>query len=64
MRVTEIIEKAKDKLPMSYGFRGRLSAEEIEKIEEFCDVSAMSIYMDGSCYYQIRYLPESQRKTK
>lgn len=53
--IERIIEKAKEKFPVSFQYKGKLYEKEIEEIEKACDVRYSSVYMDGSGYYYIRY---------
>ena len=55
INVEQIIEKAKERYPAAFNFRGKLSPEERKEIENNgCDIRNSSVYMDGSCYYVIR----------
>ena len=53
--ITELIQQAKDKYPLSIYVKGKLSEEEIAEIEKVCDIRCPSVYMDGSAAYCIRY---------
>lgn len=56
INVRQIIEKAKERYPATFGFRGKLSPEERKEIENNgCDIRNPSVHMDGSCYYVIKY---------
>lgn len=55
MLAKEIIAEAKDKFPVSVCFKGSLSPEERELIEKECRIMTLSLYMDGSGSYYIRY---------
>ena len=55
MTATELIEKAKNKYPLSVSYKGRLTSEEVAEIEKNCTVHCPSVYMDGSAVYSIRY---------
>ena len=55
MTAEELIEKAKNKYPLSVSYKGRLTSTEIAKVEEYCTVHCPSVYMDGSAVYSIRY---------
>ena len=57
--VQELIEKAKNKYPVSIYYTGQLSDEEIITLEKVCDVKCTSIYMSGSATYSIRYKQEN-----
>ena len=54
MNVDKIIECAKDKYPISIGYEGRITEEEMAQLEKECDVQCSSIYMNGTGYYYIR----------
>lgn len=53
--VQELIEKAKNKYPVSIYYTGQLSEEEFATLEKVCDVKCPSVYMNGSATYSIRY---------
>ena len=55
MTATELIEKAKNKYPLSVSYKGRLTSEEVAEIEKNCTVHCPSVYMDGTAVYSIRY---------
>lgn len=62
MTADEIIEKAKNKYPLSISFKGRLTAEDIKKLEEYCLIRCPSVYMDGSAKYSVRWLREEHHE--
>ena len=57
-----LAQLAKDAYPVSILFHGRLSKAQRDELEKTCDVHAMSVYMNGSARYSIRYKPGSERK--
>ena len=57
MKVLEIINDAIDKFPASVSFHGWLSEADLDRLEKECDVKCMSVYMDGTGTYLIRYVP-------
>lgn len=59
INLEQIIEKAKERYPAAFSFRGKLSSEERKEIENNgCDIRNSSVYMDGSCNYVITYRKE------
>lgn len=50
----ELVQRAVDRYPLGLEYKGRLSEEDINYIELYCDIKAFSVYMDGSCCYSIR----------
>lgn len=55
MDILRLIEEAKVKYPVSIYYKGRLSEEDVSKLEKVCDVHCSSVYMDGTGMYSIRY---------
>jgi hypothetical protein len=55
MTVEELIEQAKNKSPFSISYNGRLTSEEMKKLEKYCIIHCPSVYMDGTAVYSIRY---------
>ena len=53
--ITELIQQAKEKYPLSIYIKGKLSEKEIAELEKVCDIHCPSVYMDGSAAYCIRY---------
>ena len=53
--ITELIQQAKEKYPLSIYIKGKLSEEELAEVEKVCDIYCHSVYMDGSAAYCIRY---------
>lgn len=60
MKTLDIIARAIDKWPASVSFHGRLTQEELDRLEEECEVKCMSVYMDGTGTYLIRYVAQSE----
>lgn len=55
--VNNLIEQAKNKKPLSISYKGRLSAQEIELLNNNgCTVHCPSVYMDGSVMYLLRFI--------
>lgn len=50
----ELVQRAVDKYPLGFEYKGRLSEEEINYIALYCDIKTFSLYMDGSACYSIR----------
>lgn len=50
-----LLHIAKEKYPIAIQYKGRLSEQELDYLEKFCDVRCPSVYMDGSALYSIRY---------
>ena len=50
-----LFHMAREKYPISIQYKGRLTEQELEYLEKFCDVCCFSVYMDGSATYCIRY---------
>lgn len=50
----KLVERTIERYPLSFEYKGKLSEEDIEYIELFCDIKSSSVYMDGSCCYSIR----------
>lgn len=59
MKTLDIIFRAIDKWPASVSFHGRLTEEELKRLEEACEVKCMSVSMDGTRTYLIRYVPKT-----
>ena len=55
MTAEELIESAKNRFPFAISYKGRLTGEEMKKLEKYCIVHCPSVYMDGSAVYSIRY---------
>jgi hypothetical protein len=53
-----IIKNAKETFPFSYSFTGSLTEEQLEEIKKECDIRTMSVYMNGTSWYIIRYRNE------
>jgi hypothetical protein len=53
-----IIKKAKENYPASYSFTGSLTEDQAEEIKKECDITTMSVYMNGTSCYIIRYRNE------
>lgn len=58
MTISEMINLAKIKYPVSVHYKGRLTEDDINELEKVCDVRCSSVYMDGSGAYSIRYRKE------
>ncbi len=56
IKTEALIYKAKSKYPANFHYKGRLTEEELSKIEKKCDVKCSSVYTDGSAMYCIRYI--------
>ena len=56
--IKELYKQAKEKYPVSIQYKGRLTIEELEELEKYCDVHAFSVYMNGTVVYSIRYRKE------
>lgn len=56
----EIIEKAKNKYPCEFYYTGTLSAVELDEIEKYCHIHCLSIFMNGTGTFGIRYLKEQE----
>lgn len=50
-----LLHMAREKYPISIQYKGRLSEQELEYLDKFCDVRCFSVFMDGSAVYNIRY---------
>lgn len=50
-----LLHMAREKYPIYIQYKGRLTEQELDYLEKFCDVRCFSIYMDGSATYHIRY---------
>lgn len=46
---------ARGKYPVTIQYKGRLSEQELEYLDKFCEVHCSSVFMDGSAVYDIRY---------
>lgn len=55
-----IIEKAKNKYPAAFYYTGILSEVELDEIEKYCKIYCLSIFMNGSGTFGIRYLKEQE----
>jgi hypothetical protein len=55
-----IIKTAKENYPVSYSFTGSLTEEQMEEIKKECDMRTMSVYMNGTSWYSIRYRNEER----
>lgn len=54
--LTQVLIKAAEKRPWRSYYKGHLTEEEFKEIEKRgFELDAMSIYMDGSAEYQIKY---------
>ena len=56
--IKNLISKAKEKYPVSINYEGRLfeeSEEDLMMLEKECDVHCISVYMNGTGVYSIRY---------
>jgi hypothetical protein len=53
-----IIKKAKENYPASYSFTGSLTEGQAEEIKKECDIRTLSVYMNGTTAYMIRYRNE------
>lgn len=53
--IEELIQKAKNKYPLSISYKGRLTSKEVAEIEKNCTIHCPSVYMDGTAVYSIRY---------
>jgi hypothetical protein len=56
--VAFIIKNAKETFPVSYSFTGSLTEDQAEEIKKECDIRTMSVYMNGTSWYSIRYRNE------
>lgn len=56
--MNKLIQQAKEKYPVSICYKGRLTVEELNELEKYCDVHAFSVYMNGTVVYSIRYRKE------
>lgn len=55
-----IIEHAKRLYPISLHLRGQFTDKQYYEIEKYCEIHCVSVYMDGSGMYCIRYKPKSE----
>ena len=55
-----IIEHAKRLYPKSIHYRGKLTDKQYYKIEKQCKIYCVSLYMDGSVMYCVRFKAESE----
>jgi hypothetical protein len=55
-----IIKNAKENYPASYSFTGSLTEDQAEEIKKECDITTMSVYMNGTSCYIIRYRNEAR----
>jgi hypothetical protein len=53
--IEELIQKAKNKYPLSISYKGRLTSTQIKELEKYCIIHCPSVYMDGTAVYSIRY---------
>jgi hypothetical protein len=53
--IEELIQKAKNKYPLSISYKGRLTSTQIKELEKHCIIHCPSVYMDGTAVYSIRY---------
>ena len=60
MTAERLIEKARNKYPLSISFNGKLSLEQIKLIEKHCIIRCPSVYMDGTAVYSIRYRSDKE----
>ena len=55
MTAEELIAKAKNRFPLAISYKGRLTSEEMKKLEKHCIIHCPSVYMNGTAVYSIRY---------
>ena len=61
MTISEIMNLAKNKYPVSIHYKGRFTEEEISELEKVCDIRCSSVYMEGTATYSIRYRKDLNR---
>ena len=57
----KIIIQAKNKYPISISYIGKLTDNDTQKLEQFCDIKCLSLYMDGSAEYIITWKKEKNK---
>ena len=56
-----LIDEAKNKYPVSVHYTGQLTEDEIDALEEMCDVKCSAVYMSGAATYVIRYKRQTDK---